>query len=447
MAVVSAKPVGVWWIILSVSLAVEARQGSNKLASSEKLRARLPSQRHRPNVKGHMRKDLSLSEVKKRSIQRPDCDSGFYENRRRALCKPTSAASSRPLCLEGNASPETLSSVKNSRGISRDISRVDIYSKGVSRAALTDYEHLNRVMDRGSMSLFNNDKASVLALMVATTATLGVVLAANAAREGGGLDILNFNPVCPAADGLFRLGQRAAVTVAGDQNVDDYRPLINDVLIRVRTEICVLESFARETALPFIQKKGLGWILPARESSETYVAGVVFVVGANFILLGSTKVLAILAIYHDILLGLPSRAIGGTLDLIAKGGNSAERDEKQLKKIMDEQFKEVKKIMKSNPNDSAEQVTKVNAKFADKIEKMRADQAQRREKAKEKGLGQAQKVAGGVAFPLRAYGQVSLGAKRILEAFDTFCSRYLVATTVLYTLIKSVHFWILKDFP
>mmetsp|Transcript_11332 Transcript_11332/g.18550 ORF Transcript_11332/g.18550 Transcript_11332/m.18550 type:complete len:244 (-) Transcript_11332:35-766(-) len=230
MAVVSAKPVGVWWIILSVSLAVEARQGSNKLASSEKLRARLPSQRHRPNVKGHMRKDLSLSEVKKRSIQRPDCDSGFYENRRRALCKPTSAASSRPLCLEGNASPETLSSVKNSRGISRDISRVDIYSKGVSRAALTDYEHLNRVMDRGSMSLFNNDKASVLALMVATTATLGVVLAANAAREGGGLDILNFNPVCPAADGLFRLGQRAAVTVAGDQNVDDYRPLINDGL-------------------------------------------------------------------------------------------------------------------------------------------------------------------------------------------------------------------------
>jgi len=124
-----------------------------------------------------------------------------------------------------------------------------------------------------------------------------------------------------------------------------------------------------------------------------------------------------------------------------------ERDEKQLKKIMDEQFKEVKKIMKNNPNDSAEQVTKVNAKFADKIEKMRADQAQRREKAKEKGFGQAQKVAGGIAFPLRAYGQVSLGAKRILEAFDTFCSRYLVATTVLYTVIKSVHFWILKDFP
>eukprot|EP00466_Bigelowiella_natans_P020934 jgi/Bigna1/37033/e_gw1.17.174.1 len=281
--------------------------------------------------------------------------------------------------------------------------------------------------------------------MVATTATLGVVLAANAAREGGGLDILNFNPVCPAADGLFRLGQRAAVTVAGDQNVDDYRPLINDVLIRVRTEICVLESFARETALPFIQKKGLGWILPARESSETYVAGVVFVVGANFILLGSTKVLAILAIYHDILLGLPSRAIGGTLDLIAKGGNSAERDEKQLKKIMDEQFKEVKKVLESHWCAAAFMTHSV--RFADKIEKMRADQAQRREKVSSPSSTSFQKFVVVFCGTLRAYGQVSLGAKRILEAFDTFCSRYLVATTVLYTLIKSVHFWILKDFP
>ena len=41
--------------------------------------------------------------------------------------------------------------------------------------------------------------------------------------------------------------------------MEDYRPLINDVLIRVRTELCVLESFTRETAvpsLPFGENRG-----------------------------------------------------------------------------------------------------------------------------------------------------------------------------------------------
>ena len=52
---------------------------------------------------------------------------------------------------------------------------------------------------------------------------------------------------------MFRGGQRLAITIAGESNIDDYRPLINDVLIRVRTELCVLESFIRETAIPFIQ--------------------------------------------------------------------------------------------------------------------------------------------------------------------------------------------------
>jgi hypothetical protein len=57
---------------------------------------------------------------------------------------------------------------------------------------------------------------------------------------------------------VFRGGQRLAINIAGDQNIEDYRPLINDVLIRVRTELCVLESFIRETAIPFIQVCGGG---------------------------------------------------------------------------------------------------------------------------------------------------------------------------------------------
>lgn len=36
-------------------------------------------------------------------------------------------------------------------------------------------------------------------------------------------------------------------------------------------------------------------------------------VGANFILLGSTKVVAIISIYADLLLGLPARLLGQVL--------------------------------------------------------------------------------------------------------------------------------------
>ena len=42
-------------------------------------------------------------------------------------------------------------------------------------------------------------------------------------------------------------------------------------------------------------------------------AGVVFMIGANFILLGSTKVVAILSIYADLSLGLPARLLGRAL--------------------------------------------------------------------------------------------------------------------------------------
>uniref|UniRef100_A0A7S3Z1Q8 Uncharacterized protein n=1 Tax=Lotharella globosa TaxID=91324 RepID=A0A7S3Z1Q8_9EUKA len=191
---------------------------------------------------------------------------------------------------------------------------------------------------------------------------------------GQGNELFNFNPVCPASDGVFRLGQRTAVALAGDQNVDDYRPLINDVLIRVRTELCVLESFMRETALPFIQRKGVGWILPVHETSETYVAGVVFVIGANFILLGSTKILAILSIYHDILLGFPSRAFGGFLDFAARGGVARDADEKKLKKLLDKQFSEVKKAMERS--DGSAKVSEISERYARKIEALQESQAQ-----------------------------------------------------------------------
>ena len=112
-------------------------------------------------------------------------------------------------------------------------------------------------------------QGTAVALAIATALAVEPALA-----DSGKIDaFFTFNPVCPAADSLFRFGQRGALMIAGDENIENYRPLINDVLIRVRTEICVLESFLRETATPFIREKGLGWVLPLRETSETYLAG------------------------------------------------------------------------------------------------------------------------------------------------------------------------------
>ena len=163
---------------------------------------------------------------------------------------------------------------------------------------------------------------------LASAAALRPDAAAHAAvSTAAGIDpFFNFNPVCPASDGVFRVGQRAALGLAGADNIENYRPLINDVLIRVRTELCVLESFSRETALPFIREKGLGWVLPLHETSETYLAGVVFMVGANFILLGSTKVVAILAIYHDLSVGLVCRGAGGLLGMATPEADAETRE-------------------------------------------------------------------------------------------------------------------------
>jgi hypothetical protein len=64
--------------------------------------------------------------------------------------------------------------------------------------------------------------------------------------------------------------------------------------LRVRLELCVLESFVNEAIVPFVREKGLSWVLPLHETVETFLAGTVFAVATNFILLGSTKIVAVL---------------------------------------------------------------------------------------------------------------------------------------------------------
>ncbi|KAK3239072.1 hypothetical protein CYMTET_50972 [Cymbomonas tetramitiformis] len=306
-----------------------------------------------------------------------------------------------------------------------------------SNLALTTPLELDAAVD--------NDVASQLAGFIASSMLLTLMMEAPALAAQQPKEFFNFNPVCPASDGIFRLGQQTALSLAGDQNVEDYRPLINDVLIRVRTELCVLESFVRETATPFIQEKGISWILPLKETSDTYIAGVVFMVGANFILLGSTKIVAILSIYHDLVLGLPCRLLGRVFALADE--DLEVRWDNELSVVMEKQMGEVKVAMKETDKASREsKVAQVNKKYGAQIEDLKTKQDQELAN-KSTGLGRAQGAIAKFAIPLKIYGGAALQLRKVLEIFDTFCSRYFVTFTVGYIVVKTAHYVLFPEFP
>jgi hypothetical protein len=142
--------------------------------------------------------------------------------------------------------------------------------------------------------------------------------AAAAAADGGApvistgsLDPSGFVPVCPASDGFYRLLQGATEALVGRDAFVEYGPLIAGGLLRVRLELCVVESFANEAVVPFVRQNGLSWILPVHETVETFLAGTIFALAATFILIGSTKIVTIVATYADFLVGFPCRLLGG----------------------------------------------------------------------------------------------------------------------------------------
>ena len=309
------------------------------------------------------------------------------------------------------------------------------------------YEPRVRSASSADATLTKHESAAVSTAALsalASAAALRPDAAAHAAvSTAAGIDpFFNFNPVCPASDGVFRVSQRAALGLAGADNIENYRPLINDVLIRVRTELCVLESFSRETALPFIREKGLGWVLPLHETSETYLAGVVFMVGANFILLGSTKVVAILAIYHDLSVGLLCRGAGGLLGMATPEAD-AETREREFSALAERQSNEVKDVMLDAGLDKAARearVAEIASRYAALMEESKSAADLRVEINATSPLASARRVAGTVSVPLKVYGKASGLLRNGLETFDTFCSRYFVAFTVTYIILKTAHY-------
>jgi hypothetical protein len=129
--------------------------------------------------------------------------------------------------------------------------------------------------------------------------------------SSGSFDPSTFVPVCGASDNFYRVLQGSAKTVVGAENFQEYGPLIASGLLRVRLELCVVESFFNEAVGPFIRENGLSWVLPVHETVETFLAGTVFALATTFILVGSTKILTVVFTYVDFLIGGPLRLFGG----------------------------------------------------------------------------------------------------------------------------------------
>jgi hypothetical protein len=153
--------------------------------------------------------------------------------------------------------------------------------------------------------------APILALSTIVIDPESSYAAASSPLSTGDFNPDNFRPVCGASDSFYRFLQGSTRAVVGDENFSEYGPLIAGGLLRIRLELCVVESFFNEAVGPFIKENGLNWILPIHESVETFLAGTIFALATTFILVGSTKLIQIIAFYGDLLVGGPCRLLGG----------------------------------------------------------------------------------------------------------------------------------------
>ena len=165
-------------------------------------------------------------------------------------------------------------------------------------------------------------------------------------------------------------------------------------------------------------------------------------VGANFILLGSTKVVAILAIYHDLSVGLLCRGAGGLLGMATPEAD-AETREREFSALAERQSNEVKDVMLDAGLDKAARearVAEIASRYAALMEESKSAADLRVEINATSPLASARRVAGTVSVPLKVYGKASGLLRNGLETFDTFCSRYFVAFTVTYIILKTAHY-------
>lgn len=255
------------------------------------------------------------------------------------------------------------------------------------------------------------------------------------------LDPQSFQPVCPASDGFYRFLQGTTEAVVGTENFSDYGPLIAGGLLRIRLELCVIESFFNEAVGPFIQQNGLTWILPLHETVETFLAGTIFSLASTFILVGSSKLVAVIVTYADVFVGLPFRLLGGfafdrargkpiTLDIgFGPFKTRVIGPPEQNKEPGTEEAKEqLIDFDKVSPFDSVIIVISGVMKFVGEVLKVSC------ECVKPKIF----------ELPLMFALQFS---REFIEALDLFVGRYLVLIATGYIGLKFLHFKVFPDFP
>ena len=114
-------------------------------------------------------------------------------------------------------------------------------------------EFRNADRSRNNRSITSSDADTTHALSplgvsaaLVTAATALGPSAANAAKvplSSGEFNPDNFRPVCPTSDGIYRFAQSTTQSLVGPDNFVEYGPLIAGGLLRVRLELCVVESF------------------------------------------------------------------------------------------------------------------------------------------------------------------------------------------------------------
>lgn len=279
----------------------------------------------------------------------------------------------------------------------------------------------NDVFDPLGFSSSTTPSPSTAWILPTTTAFTILGFAESARAEGlaqlSGLTPSTFQPVCPASDGFYRFLQGTTVSVVGRENFVEYGPLIAGGLLRVRLELCVVESFFNEAVGPFIEQNGVSWVLPIHETVETFLAGTIFALASTFILVGSTKLVTVLVTYADVFLGLPLRLLGGFAFDRARG--------KPI--TFDVGLGPFQTRILGPPKDQDEkEMTSFDLGTA------------------ESPLNLAAAVASG---GFKAVGEGSKLLREVMESLDLFVGRYLVLIATGYIGLKFLHFKVFPDFP
>lgn len=230
----------------------------------------------------------------------------------------------------------------------------------------------------------------------------------------------SFVPVCSASDSFYRILQSSAQAIVGKDNFVEYGPLIASGLLRVRLELCVVESFFNEAVGPFISQNGLSWVLPLHETVETFIAGTVFAVATTFILVGSTKLLTVIFTYADFFIGGPFRLFGGFFFDRARG-----------KPVILDIGLGPFKTRVIGPKDAEGSDEK--GKFDYSVNFSETNPAEL----------PVVIISGGVKIAGQSIGLL----REILDAIDLFVGKSLIIWMTAYIGFKFVHFKVFPDFP